>query len=110
MSGVLHDLTEVLREMKRQVELWGVQSLPDGTSGSIAQADLDFAREMFEKAHKNGHLTWRDILEEEVHEVYAEKDPEKLKMELYQVAAICLSWLRDLNQRIPNNDMGVKSE
>jgi len=95
----LHTLAEVQREMERQIELWGVQHHPSGTGYALSASTLEFARDNFAKCQKIGLLTWHEILEEEVHEAYVETDPQKLRTELIQVAAVALSWVRDLDTK-----------
>ena len=90
-------LLETLREMDRQILLWGVQSHPSGTGYAASDSALLFARDNYTKCQKNGLLTWHEILEEEVHEAYVETDPGKLREELIQVAAVALSWVRDID-------------
>lgn len=103
---VLESLTDVVKEMKRQVQLFGVQHLPPGTGGPFAADQLDHARMMFEQASKNGFLTWMDILREEYCEVIAETEPAKIREELVQCAAVCLSWIRDIDSnRGDTNDV-----
>ena len=92
-------LLETLREMERQIELWGVQHHPSGTGYVGVDSALSFARDNFAKCQKNGLLTWHEILEEEVHEAYVETDPSRLREELIQVAAVALSWVRDIDGR-----------
>jgi hypothetical protein len=102
MSTIEQDLrilAEVQAEMKRQIDLWGVQSHPSGTGYAGSGDALAFARDNFEKCTKNNMLTWHEILEEEVHEAYAETDLSKLRTELIQVAAVALSWVRDIDGR-----------
>ncbi len=95
----LHILADVQTEMERQISLFGVQSMPSGTGYAGSASALLFARDNFEKCLKNGMLTWHEVLEEEVHEAYAETDPRKLRTELIQVAAVALSWVRDLDSK-----------
>ena len=86
-------------ERDAQVEKFGEQHHPDGTN------DVDFAlqsahfRMECEAATEHGFLTWRHILREEVYEAFAETDPEKLKTELIQVAAVAAAWIQDINGR-----------
>lgn len=52
----------------------------------------------------DGTVTWRDILSEEVFEAYAESDPEKLRAELIQVAAVAVKMVDalDTNENLYN--------
>lgn len=92
-------LEEVHDEMSRQLELWGVQSHPDGTGRPLDRHDLNFLRKQNEKAVQDGTLTWRLVLLEEVYEAVCEIDPAKLRTELLQVAAVCASWVNAIDRR-----------
>lgn len=47
-----------------------------------------------------GHAeAWRHILDEEVAEALAETDPERLRAELVQVAAVAVQWIEALDRR-----------
>ncbi len=93
---------EIARERVAQVEKWGEQNHPDGTS-----EDNEFlalcAREAYENAAKGGALTWLDVLREETEEVAAETDPEKLRAELVQVAAVAVAWIEAIDRRRSNH-------
>lgn len=90
---------EVLAERAQQDATWGEQNHPDGTAKAYdiehRDAQQDFTRKRFE----NGLGTWRDILEEEVAEAFAERDPEKLRAELIQVAAVAQAWIEAIDRR-----------
>jgi hypothetical protein len=90
---------QVWRERARQTKLWGAQRLPDGTGEY-----WDFQNSLAKKvacnaAHVNGTLTWRDILDEEVWEAFAETDPHKIEEELVQVIAVAVAWIEDMRSR-----------
>lgn len=56
------------------------------------------------KAHSqneggDGTVTWWHILREEVFEAAAEEDPDKLRAELVQVAAVALKWAEAIDRR-----------
>ena len=91
-------LLDVADERVAQVEKWGVQSRPDGTAtanGPYAEK----AKELTDAKAEDGTLTWADILSEEVLEAFAETDPETLREELIQVAAVAVSWAEDIDRR-----------
>lgn len=90
---------EVLRERGRQDARWGEQNHPDGTGGTAAVDYADVLREQCEAATRNGYLTFRHILAEEVAEAFAENDPISLRAELVQVAAIAQAWIAKLDRR-----------
>ncbi|GAA4564017.1 hypothetical protein [Planotetraspora kaengkrachanensis] len=92
-------LADVSVERAAQDAMWGVQELPDGT-GPERRAEADRARQAVEDAAARGLPTWRDILYEEVMEAFAENDPERLRAELVQVAAVAVKWVQALDQRV----------
>lgn len=97
-------LGEFAAERRRQDEKWGALSekdfkLPDGTGQEgDAQAAADM-KAACDANHKAGVGTWRDILEEEVAEAFAESDVSKLRAELVQVAAVASKWIESIDQR-----------
>ena len=98
LNGVV--LADVEDEMDAQVEKWGEQRHPDGTIDSEeSEWQADFDRTLCQEAAGNGTLTWRHILQEEVSEAFAEVDPDKLREELVQIAAVAGSWMRDIDRR-----------
>jgi hypothetical protein len=92
-------LAEVLEERIRQDEKWGEQNPPDGTGGPGRADDADQARRFCDESFKNGTGTWAAILGEEVAEALAESDPNKLRAELIQCAAVCTSWVEAIDRR-----------
>ncbi|WP_336205309.1 NUDIX hydrolase [Nonomuraea sp. LPB2021202275-12-8] len=92
-------LAEVGAERAAQDETHGVQELPDGTGAGAAVAEADTARRETDAAAGAGALTWRHILMEEVLEACAETDPERLRTELVQVAAVAVKWAQALDRR-----------
>ncbi len=102
---VMHDddircaLVNVLGETSRQVTKWGIQHHPDGTGGFLAVQAAEEAKARTDRAAAAGTVTWRDILEEEVREAFAETDPRALVTELLQVAAVATSWAVDVENR-----------
>ncbi|MER6951259.1 hypothetical protein ABT294_45315 [Nonomuraea sp. NPDC000554] len=62
-----------------------------GAPGSLASA--------LAEAAARGELSWRHILHEEVLEAFAEDDPELLRAELVQVAAVAVKWVQALDRR-----------
>ena len=92
-------LTDVSRERVRQVQKWGVQTRPDGTSADLYEEMAYDAKQLTDSRAADGSLTWVEILDEEVLEAFAEEDPDKLRTELVQVAAVALSWVEDLDRK-----------
>lgn len=111
---------DVLNERVLQDLKWGEQNHPDGTaplrhplyatdeyiSGPIIQAlaeDLATAAKTATNSRLNdGSVTWADVLLEEVFEALAEDDPEKLRTELIQVAAVAQQWVGAIDRRTAN--------
>lgn len=89
---------DVLAERRRQTKMHGVQTLPDGTGDSASRVSRDVAQMLCDKATMNGTLTWRDILREEVSEVFAESDRAALRLELIQVAAVAVQWVEAIDR------------
>lgn len=99
MSNRTHNvLLAVARERERQNAKWGEQNHPNGTSESFAPEALVRQRAC-ERAFANDYGTWFHILDEEVWEAYAESDPEKLRAELIQVAAVVVAWIEAIDRR-----------
>lgn len=94
-AGVLDHL---VAERDAQDEKWGVQNHPNGTGmlGDVERADS--ARHVCEVMFRNGMGSWRDILHEEVQEAFAEHEPDKLREELIQVAAVALAWVENMDR------------
>lgn len=111
---------EVLAERDRQDRKWGEQDHPDGTGSSTTPlslidehlpttsgfADLAEAWEFRTAAEaatsaaaRDGKVSWRDILLEEVFEALAEVEASKLRAELVQVAAVAQAWVRAIDRR-----------
>ncbi|MBE1559367.1 2'-5' RNA ligase family protein [Nonomuraea africana] len=95
LSAVLAD---VAAERVAQDAMWGVQDLADGT-GPERTAAADLARAELEEAARDGAPTWRHVLHEEVMEAFAEADPDLLRAELVQVAAVAVKWAQALGRR-----------
>lgn len=97
---------QTLQERARQHLKWGQQDWPDGTGpdGWLFE-DFQYARlETLMQRHNDdqvskGLLTWTDILLEEVFEALCETEPEKLKAELTQIAAVAESWVESIDRR-----------
>lgn len=105
-------LTEVGMERKRQFELHGMNlenesgTGPDvtwaaplaGFTGTGASRLERALRRGYEGVEREGRrVTWMEILREEIAEAFKESDPEKLREELIQVAAVAVSWAEKLH-------------
>lgn len=104
-------LTEIHHERERQNAKWGEQNHPDGTGpthgltrpgwpNSYPQIANDI-RNAVDHAATNGESTWSLILLEEVFEALAEEDPQRLRRELVQVAAVATQWVEAIDRRRP---------
>lgn len=95
----LRVLSDVIAERQRQHARHGVQSLPDGTGGTLAVQLRGEAQRYCDELTVARTLTWRAILAEEVAEAFAETDHERLREELVQVAAVAVQWIEALDRR-----------
>lgn len=107
-------LGDIVRERERQFEKWGEQNHPDGTGPDgrlvmddvylrrhgVAWSDLaEWAKARTARAADAGVVTYEHILTEEWAEAMAESDPERLRTELVQVAAVAVQWIELLDRR-----------
>ena len=92
-------LEEVQAERHRQDAKWGEQNHPDGTGQVVDIEYADDVKAACDANHRAGIGTFRDILEEEVAEAFAESDPAKLRAELLQVAAVAVAWVEAIDRR-----------
>jgi hypothetical protein len=93
-------LATISAERDRQDRKWGYnRDHADGTAPLWYGPEAVAKRAICDQAAKNGCVTWRLILEEEVTEAFAESDPKKLEEELVQVAAVCVAWIEGLRRR-----------
>lgn len=91
---------EVLNERDRQDAKWGEQNHPDGTAPTDQRLrDRDDAIASTDREAGHGTVTWRHILDEEVREAFAESDPDKLRTELIQIAAVAQQWVEAIDRR-----------
>lgn len=94
---ILGVLPEIAAERDRQDEKWGEQNHPDGTGPGYRVHAIE-ARVRCQRAARIGLVTYKDILEEEVYEAFAETDPVELREELIQVAAVAVAWIEKLDR------------
>ncbi|MEU8176501.1 hypothetical protein AB0C14_26820 [Microbispora hainanensis] len=108
VPGSLHRvLTDVTAERVAQDAMWGLREHPDGTEPAYAR-EADLAKRAVADAAAEGRLTWRHILHEEVLEAFAEDDPDRLRTELIQVAAVAVKWVQAIDRRaVPPADSGT---
>lgn len=98
-------LQEISAERDAQDAEWGEQNHHD-----LSQGNPDFDRDWYrqkaevwktENARRlaAGVYGWDGVLQEEVYEALAEKDPAKLRAELVQVAAVAAAWIEAIDRR-----------
>ncbi len=102
-------LLEVERERKRQFQQYGTnEDLEDGTGGAwawpVSEATANVLEERFRVDYdkheaRNGRPTWMHLVREEVAEAFQETTAERLREELIQVAALCVSWIEKIDTR-----------
>ncbi len=102
-APMLRALECVRNERAYQDGRWGDQShLPDGTGAdlpaSFRGATVD-AQRLVALCVELGNLTWRHVLLEEVAEALEAPDPDALRGELVQVAAVAVAWIEALDRR-----------
>ena len=98
---------EIFQERMNQDCKWGQQDHPDGTGPNVVSvifpSDMavraKYARDICDNEHRNGRGNWMQILEEEVSEAFAEDDPQVLRRELIQVAAVATAWVEAIDRR-----------
>lgn len=96
-------LKEVADERYRQDRKWGEQNHPNGTGSKIFEDYAGIAKRKCDTAAKNGSLTFAKILEEEFWEALAESNPQALRTELIQVAAVAVGWVEAIDRKKQNN-------
>lgn len=97
-SAVDDVLDEVHTEREAQHFKWGEQNHPDGTGSEQDRRSAEDWRYVCQRNFRNGVGTYRDILQEEVAEAFAESDKTKLREELIQVAAVATAWVEKLDR------------
>jgi hypothetical protein len=91
-------LRDVDAERLRQIDKWGDQRHPDGTN--LKNSDWrDHVQGQCRRAAAEDRVTWAHILQEEFVEALAEVEPDKIRTELIQVAAVCAAWISDIDRR-----------
>lgn len=99
-NGVLE---QVAQERLRQHDKFGEQNWtdygPDNPVPLVSEAEVTEAREMCQKAADAGVVSWDLILYEELAEAFAETEPDRLRAELLQVAAVVVAWIEAIDRR-----------
>ena len=98
---------DAFKETKRQIDKWGVQHHP-GFSVKMRNPDercraYGIPTEDEAKANCQSRMngkgdSWAAILIEEVSEAISTQGPRDRRKELIQVAAVCLSWVADIDE------------
>lgn len=105
-------LSEILNERRYQLAKWGEESHQYVTLKVFRSDDIqaeipkeygipteDQAKQRLNKAVENEDLSWAHILVEEVSEAIASaKDPNALRSELIQVAAVATAWIEQIDR------------
>jgi hypothetical protein len=94
-------LAEVSEERDRQIAKWG-DGVPSGGLSPAPGLDELFARDRAQRScmtlASRGLCTMRLVLEEEVAEVFAEEPGSRAqRVELVQVAAVCVKWIEAID-------------
>ena len=90
-------LGEILEERVRQRLKWGDQTLPFWRASLTDVEIANNAKAACDKAAVQGRCTWRLVLEEEFREALAESDPELIREELIQLAAVCVQIIESID-------------
>lgn len=105
MNNQLKALAAIQAECQRQQEKWGQQNWPsllevepDKICHEYKIAKEATYKQVVETAYANGTLTWADILMEEIAEAISTTNPEDLKTELTQCAAVIVSWIESIDR------------
>jgi hypothetical protein len=96
-------LNEIGLERVRQDAKWGEQNHPDGTNNKWTEVATGMKLKCDSKSSR-GQLTFRDIFEEEIWEAYSETDPDLLRAELVQCAAVLVNWIGAIDRRKKNDN------
>lgn len=98
-------LAEVFDERARQDAKWGQQDHPNGTGPDLAWGILGPASEVADEARRRcqqdaaeGRATFAGIALEEFAEAMAESDPDRLRTELVQNAAVFVQWVERIDR------------
>ncbi len=95
---------EVVAERVRQNKKWGPQTHIDTTdltpSYVIPEETTKILCELERSCDK---LSWSSIAAEELSEAVWAKDAQSRREELIQLAAVCLAWVEDIDQRNQEN-------
>jgi hypothetical protein len=97
-------LADIDAERDAQDAKWGVQNHRNGTGTARQRMQANTARKVCDDAALIGIVSWANILDEEVAEAEAERDPAALRVELVQSAAVIVAWIECLDRTAANLD------
>lgn len=91
---------KVLDERNRQVTLWGEQKLvPFGTGDDLSKTEANSFKERCKWLTEQRVLTIRDIMTEEMMEVFAELPGPAMEEEIIQVMAVGLYMIERIREK-----------
>ena len=95
-------LDDVWLERRRQDRKWGEQNHPIAVARDIHRHtdEMKFWKRVNDWRNRTGQLTWDGILLEEVYEALSEVDPEKIRAELVQVAAVAVAMIECIDRQL----------
>jgi hypothetical protein len=98
--GLVRILREIATERERQQNRFGLVVIPHGTGTGPDKLAAIQTKSACQNAMRQGTCTWKHVLREEVFEAFAESDPDTLRAELIQVAAVATAWVEAIDQEI----------
>lgn len=93
-------LEDIHAEREAQHAQWGEQDIPMGTHQDFTFVSR-YYRALCQRKTQDGDVTYADVLLEEVYEALAETDPQKLRDELIQVAAVAVKMVELIDKHTP---------
>lgn len=90
-------LADIADERERQDKKFP-RDYPDGT-GDVGAAAAETLKALCTRTTEEGTCTFAQVLAEEAAEALVETDPEVLRHELVQTAAVCVKWIESLDRR-----------
>lgn len=106
-------LDDVRAERRRQYAAYGTnEALEDGTGPDVmwllplsiegathVEDSLRVDYEAYKAVNPSGLPTWMHLVREEMAEAFKEVDQDRLREELIQAAALCVSWVEKIDAR-----------